>query len=807
MSTSQRTESLAVYAVLLLYLLTVVLTASPPVLAAVSADGWGTQSSSTNSTLHSVWGSSSSDIYACGELGAILHYDGSSWSSMSSNTTLALYSLWGSSSNDVFAVGESSVIVHYDGVSWSQLSSPVTRHLKGVWGSSGDNVLAVGDGGTIISFNGTGWSTMNSGTTTHLSAIWGSASDNVFAAGNNGVILRYDGMAWMEADQDHPNIAGIWGSAPDDVFAVGNGGAILHYDGSSDNVWAEMDTGALAEDLYEVWGTSHADVFAVGNGGAILHYDGNSDNAWAEMASGTADDLRGVWGSGPLDVFAVGQSGTILHYEELSPYVDSVNPGQGNQGETLTVTISGGRFEGTTSIDFGDGIAVDDYAFGSSLITANITIANDAVTGLRDVRVTTGNGTGVLPGGFSIPDAAIAGVSPEYGMQGQTMDVVVSGTNLGGATAVTFGNGINTVGFTVDSPTQITASISIAASAVIGTRDISVITPGSTASLEGMFSIPSAAITGISPDSGDQGQTLSVVITGGNLYGVTAVSFGDGINVNDGPTVDSPNQNPSQISVEISIAADATTGPRNVILTSADGAASLDDAFTVVAASLIADVGPSSGRQGITLDVVLTGSHLEGATAVSFGVGMDALGIRVNSITVDSPTSITVNITIDANASLGPRDVVVTTSVGTAILANGFTVERATPSVTSVQPRSGRQGETLTIIVRGTNLVGTQAVTFGSGITVDKFTLISFTMMSVDISIAADAEPGPRDLSVSNETTTFTLADGFTVQPAAAGQFPLWIFLALLPLIAGLLILLLFMLRKKRKRSEEQAPV
>ena len=38
-------------------------------------------------TLHGVWGSSGSDVYAVGLYGTILYYDGSTWSSLSSGTT------------------------------------------------------------------------------------------------------------------------------------------------------------------------------------------------------------------------------------------------------------------------------------------------------------------------------------------------------------------------------------------------------------------------------------------------------------------------------------------------------------------------------------------------------------------------------------------------------------------------------------------------------------------------------------------------------------------------------------------------
>ena len=73
--------------------------------------------------------------------------------------------MWGSSGSNVFAVGDSGTILHYDGSSWSAMSSGTTNYLYGVWGSSGSDVFAVGDAGTILHYDGSSWSAMSSGTT------------------------------------------------------------------------------------------------------------------------------------------------------------------------------------------------------------------------------------------------------------------------------------------------------------------------------------------------------------------------------------------------------------------------------------------------------------------------------------------------------------------------------------------------------------------------------------------------------------------------------------------------------------------
>jgi hypothetical protein len=66
---------------------------------------WSALNSGTASMLYGVWGSSPSDVFAVGNVGTILHYNGSAWSAMSSGTTRELVGVWGNSATDVFAGG------------------------------------------------------------------------------------------------------------------------------------------------------------------------------------------------------------------------------------------------------------------------------------------------------------------------------------------------------------------------------------------------------------------------------------------------------------------------------------------------------------------------------------------------------------------------------------------------------------------------------------------------------------------------------------------------------------------------------
>ena len=71
---------------------------------------------------------------------------------MSSDTSNLLTGFWGSSSSNVFAVGEGGTILHYDGRAWSAMSSRTRGYIGGVWGSFSSDVFAVLLDGRILRY-------------------------------------------------------------------------------------------------------------------------------------------------------------------------------------------------------------------------------------------------------------------------------------------------------------------------------------------------------------------------------------------------------------------------------------------------------------------------------------------------------------------------------------------------------------------------------------------------------------------------------------------------------------------------------
>ena len=134
----------------------------PPVLrigvlpvGAVSGDPfpfvWVEQFSGTGSTLSSVWGADAKNVWAVGNGGTIIKWDGATWVQPFSGTTDNLNGVWGVDNKNVWAVGgaaTSATIVKWDGATWTRQTSVTSYYLSSVWGSDVNNVWAIGYNGT-----------------------------------------------------------------------------------------------------------------------------------------------------------------------------------------------------------------------------------------------------------------------------------------------------------------------------------------------------------------------------------------------------------------------------------------------------------------------------------------------------------------------------------------------------------------------------------------------------------------------------------------------------------------------------------
>jgi hypothetical protein len=385
-----------------------------------------------------------------------------------------------------------------------------------------------------------------------------------------------------------------------------------------------------------------------------------------------------------------------------------------------------------------------------------------------------GGGPGTPAGGFTVQNPApnASSVSPQSGILGQSLSVVVTGSDFySGVTTADFGAGITVNSTTVDTAgTQLTANLTISSTAAVGNRSIVLTNSapgGGSATLANAFVVnnPAPTLTSIRPVTGGKGQTLSVSIIGANfISGVTSVEFGPGITVGAVTA-----KSPTSLTASITIDPNTGTGARGVSVTNVTpggGKATLPSAFNVEnLVPTIISASPATGSRGEVVTVSIAGTNFSsGSTTVVFGSG-----ITVASVAVASPTQLTANLTIATVAALGARNIDVTNPSpggGTATLINGLMVGNPAPTVSAVAPASGSRGQSLTVNVTGTGFFsGATTVSFGPNIDVTSISVLSPIQLVANIKVTSGAATGARSVQVTNPAPgggTVGLTGGFT---------------------------------------------
>ncbi len=113
----------------------------------------------------------------------------------------------------------------------------------------------------------------------------------------------------------------------------------------------------------------------------------------------------------------------------------------------------------------------------------------------------------------------------------------------------------------------------------------------------------------------------------------------------------------------------------------------------------------------------------------------------------------------------GAYDIILGTSWALLTLLKAHSC--VSPTVTSVTPDTGMQGQTLTVTITGSHFSGATAVIFGAGITVNSFTVNGDTQITAAISIGSGSTPGPVNVSVTT-CATGTKTGGFRVNSPLA---------------------------------------
>jgi hypothetical protein len=448
------------------------------------------------------------------------------------------------------------------------------------------------------------------------------------------------------------------------------------------------------------------------------------------------------------------------------------SPTSGTQGETLNVSFTGSGFvAGVTTVQFGSttsGITVNSFnVTDPGDAVANITISFATRAGAVNVTVINGTSRSNY-GKFEVLSPALI-ISPKSGFRGQSLDVTLTGfTFVSGTTSVQFGSstsGITVNSVTVPNSTEAIANITIALDAPAIFENVTVTVGQSTFKASKAFEVELPTLV-VSPNTGTQGQTLDVTLTGLNFVSGMTVQFGpstSGVTVNSVTIPDN-----TEAIVNITIALNAPQKSLNVSVSNGQSTFTGIHAFEILIAALT--LNPASGIRGQTLDVTLTGlTFVSGFTTVQFGSATS--GITVNSLMVPNSSEAIANITIASTAPAISEEVHVTIGQFTTTFNHAFTVQ---PVSLTLSPTSATKGETLDVTITGLPFVaGMTTVQFGSptsGIIVNSVTVTDTGDAIVNIFVPLNVATGLLNVTVAIEGTqtfTYTKANCFRVNLAA----------------------------------------
>ncbi|MEI9982556.1 MAG: IPT/TIG domain-containing protein [Aliidongia sp.] len=527
------------------------------------------------------------------------------------------------------------------------------------------------------------------------------AAGNIYVAdtGSNSVKLVFaaDGaVATIATGLSRPSAVAVDGSGNVYVADTGNN-AVKKIQPVTAVAGVLPAAGPLAgQNTVTIEGTALTGATAVSFGGAPAA-------SFAVNSSTSITAVAPAGSAGTVDVVVTTPSGTSavvagdVYIYEGPPSITAISPAAGPLAGGTMVTITGTNLIAASQVLFGATAATQVVVNSATSITATA----PAGTGTVDVTVTTPSGTSPTNSGDEftyVPRPTVTGLSPSAGpLAGGTL-VTITGTNLSGAGAVSFGS-TSTLIFEVDSDTSITAT---APSGAAGKVNVTVTTPGGTSATgvaDGYTYVAAPIVTAITPSTGPLAAGTAVTITGTSLTAASAVKFGTTAATN--VTVVSAT----------SITATAPAGSAGVVdvtVTTPGGisATSAADRYTYVAAPTVTAISPSSGPLAAGTRVTITGTNLTAASAVKFGAA------PATAVTVVSATEITA--TAPAGAA-GAVDVTVTTPGGTSAAGGADQyLYRPVPSLTGLGPSSGPAiGGTL-VVITGTGLTGAASVAFGA---------------------------------------------------------------------------------------------
>ncbi|MFA4852485.1 MAG: T9SS type A sorting domain-containing protein [Bacteroidales bacterium] len=495
----------------------------------------------------------------------------------------------------------------------------------------------------------------------------------------------------------------------------------------------------------------------------------------------------------------------------ISQSIQSFSPSTGNAGEMINVTITGQNTnfqQGTDVIKLTNGSTVispqQSTFVNDSLIQSLFAFNKDHPTGYYNLSIQKyGSYTLNLNNCFYLnPDPTIAlsdSVYPSSASQGDTITLTINGlnTNFGSTgvpTTIWLKQGtqqINGSNIIVVDSTTIHAQFIFTYGYPVGSYDVyfynlldGTVTDAGGFILNAGPATPS--IVSCLPNSGTQGQLLTVSITGQNTNFQQGT---DVIKLTNGSTIIIPQQstfvNDTLIHSTFAFTTSDPTGYYSLSIQNVSYTLYLNNCFYLYPSTTtpsIVSVTPTSANQCTTATLTITGlnthfGHTGTTTTPSLKYG--TYQIYPSSTTIVDSITIQTQFVLSTAYPTGIYNVCITNTIdGSLVLNNGFTINTGptSPIITSVSPNIGSPGQTLTVSITGQNTnfqQGTDNVNLFQGYTYvypSNLTFNSGTLINATFSFSTSQPTGYYNVNIIGHNPII-LTNGFLVAQPCSAQY------------------------------------
>ena len=339
-------------------------------------EGWSRENFPSRLPIHSLC-SVRGKVYSVGWLGQICERAGTSWRSVQggagtpATVNQPLFEIAADSREQLWAVGDNGRVVRFDGQTWSEMDCGCNANLRAVLPLGDDTVMVAGSVGTVRTFRDGRWTGMETETGCTIVSMASLGDDTVIAVGGEydveegqfrGRIFLLHDRQWQPVESEQPlprlrrvrrfgdsllicgdaGVAFRWGPGgvrrlhtrvrydlhdlacndAGDALVCGDGGTLLQETDSpvrenaateeSRSRWRQISNDETNLTLRGIWGVGDGQLIAAGDGGTVLHIDGETVTP-REVPDGLR--IHGLWGSSPRHVFAACDNATILHFD------------------------------------------------------------------------------------------------------------------------------------------------------------------------------------------------------------------------------------------------------------------------------------------------------------------------------------------------------------------------------------------------------------------------------------------------------------------------------------------------------------